>query len=178
MLDALPAIVAMVGLVGAVSVLLLAWRSRALAWRHALSLTAADAMLLVALGGIGLLTLGPPVLPQPDRINLVPFRDQIWALQGLVDPALAAAMLVANVLLFVPLGLALAFRFPGSSTRTLVAAAVLVSIGIESAQALMNVGRLADVTDVLANGAGALLGVGPGRAIRAVGRSRLEAPNR
>lgn len=170
MLDALPPIIAMVALVVAVSGLLLAWRSRALAWRHALSLTAADAMLLVALGGIGLLTLGPPLSPQPDRVNLLPFRDQIWALQGLVDPSLAMAMLVGNVLLFVPLGVALAVRAPDRGMWTLVAVATGVSLAVEVAQALMNLGRLGDVTDVLTNALGALFGVLLGRMLRAPGR--------
>lgn len=171
-LDALPPIIAMVGLVAAVSVVLLAWRSRALAWRHALTLTASDAMLLIALGGIALLTLGQPIHPQPDRVNLVPFRDQIWAVQGLVDPSLATAMLIGNVLLFVPLGLALAIRLPGGGAWTLVAVAVGVSIAVEATQALMNMGRLADVTDVLANAVGAALGVWFGRAMRVPGQPR------
>jgi glycopeptide antibiotics resistance protein len=37
--------------------------------------------------------------------------------------------------------------------------AALVSIGVEAAQAVMNVGRLADVTDVMANTGGAAIGV-------------------
>ena len=172
MLDALPPIVAMIGLVAVVSVVLLAWRSRALAWRHALTLTAADAMLLVSLGGIALLTLGQPIHAQPDRVNLVPFRDQIWAVQGLVDPSLATAMLIGNVLLFVPLGLALAIRFPGRGAWVLVAVAVGVSFAVEATQAVMHMGRLADVTDVLTNAVGAALGVWFGRAIRLLGRPR------
>ncbi|HSM38609.1 MAG TPA: VanZ family protein [Candidatus Limnocylindrales bacterium] len=177
-LDALAPIIAMIALVGAASIVLLAWRSRALAWRRALSLTASDAMLLMALGGIGLLTLGQPLQAQPDRINLVPFRDQIWAAQGLVDPALAMAMLIGNVLLFVPLGMALAFRWPGRGTWTLVLLAAGVSGAVEATQALMNVGRLGDVTDVIANTAGALLGVLPGRALRAGGMALIAVHRR
>ena len=177
-LEALAPIIAMIALVGAASIALLAWRSRALALRRALSLTASDAMLLVALGGIGLLTLGQPLQPQPDRINLVPFRDQIWAAQGLVDPALAMAMLVGNVLLFVPLGMALAFRWPGRGTWTLVLLATAVSVAVEAAQALMNVGRLGDVTDVIANAVGALLGVLPGRVLRAGGVALIAVQRR
>ena len=158
-LDALPAIVAFASLIVALSLALAAWRARSAGWRAALGSTMPDAMLLVALGAIAVLTLGEPMGPQPDRINLVPFRDQWWALQGVVDPALAVVTLVANVLLFVPLGAALAARHPEAGAGRLVLWAAAVSIGVEAAKGLMNVGRLADITDVMANTAGAAIGV-------------------
>lgn len=158
-LDAMPAILGMAAVIGAASLLLAAWRARSGGWSSALSTTVADAVLLVALGGIAVLTLGDPMGPQPDRINLIPFRDQWWALQGLVDPNLATATLVANVVLFVPLGAALAARFPAASTWSLVLLAAGVSLAVEAAQALLDIGRLADVTDLLTNTAGAAIGV-------------------
>jgi hypothetical protein len=158
-LETLPAMVGFAGLIVGVSLALAAWRARRAGWRAALGSTMPDAMLLVALGAIAALTLGEPVGGQPDRVNLIPFRDQWWALQGIVDPALAVATLVANVLLFVPLGAALAARHLGVSAGRLVLWAAAVSVGVESAQGLMNVGRLADITDVMANTAGAAIGV-------------------
>ncbi|HEX6128082.1 MAG TPA: VanZ family protein [Candidatus Limnocylindria bacterium] len=158
-LDALPAIVAFASLIVAISLALAASRARRAGWRAALGSTMPDAMLLVALGAIAVLTLGDPMGPQPDRFNLVPFRDQWWALQGVVDPALAAATLVGNVLLFVPLGAALAARHLEVGAGRLVLWAAAISVAVEAAQGLMNVGRLADITDVMANTAGAAVGV-------------------
>jgi glycopeptide antibiotics resistance protein len=124
-------------------------------------------MLLTALAAIAVLTLGDPSGPQPDRINLLPFRDQLWALQGQVEPAIAATTLVANVALFVPLGAALAARHSETSGWRTVGMAAGVSVAVEAAQAVMNIGRLADITDVLANTAGAALGVALWNAVSA-----------
>jgi hypothetical protein len=158
-LDALPAMVAFMALTAVVALGTAAWRARRDGFRAALADTVPDGVLVIALGAIAILTLGDPMGSQPDRVNLIPFRDQWWALQGLIDPVLATATLVANVLLFVPLGAALAARHPDASGRRLVLLAALVSIGVEAAQAVMNVGRLADVTDVMANTGGAAIGV-------------------
>ncbi len=158
-LQALPAIAAFVALTVGVALGVVAWRARRESWRDALRATIPDGVLVIALGAIAILTLGDPMGPQPDRINLIPFRDQWWALQGQVDPALATATLIANVLLFVPLGAALAARHPDMTGWRLVLVAALVSIGVEAAQGVMNIGRLADVTDVMANTAGAAIGI-------------------
>ena len=158
-LAAIPAILAFGALTLAVVLALIAWRARRRGWRAALGATAPDGVLVMALGAIAILTLGDPMGPQPDRVNLIPFRDQWWALQGLIDPALATATLVANVLLFVPLGAALSARHPEVGGWRLVVVAAGVSIGVEAVQGVMDTGRLADVTDVLANAAGAAIGV-------------------
>ncbi len=170
-LDALPLIVGMTLLVGVVALALAAVRAHSRGWRTAARATVPDAVLLVALGTIAILTLGDPMGPQPDRINLIPFRDQFWALQGEIDPALATATLLANVVLFVPLGAALAARFPVSSGWALVAVAAFISLTVEGAQAVLDLGRLADVTDVLANSAGAAVGIAAWSSISAGGRS-------
>jgi glycopeptide antibiotics resistance protein len=158
-LDALPLILGMALAVAVVALPLGAWRARSGGWGAAARTTVPDAVLLVALGIVGILTLGDPMGPQPDRINLIPFRDQFWALQGEIDAALATATLVANVVLFVPLGAALAARFPAASGWGLLAVAGFVSLTVEGAQAVLDIGRLADVTDVMANAAGAALGI-------------------
>lgn len=157
-LAAVPAFLALAALIAAVSLAIAWWRARRAGWRPALAETFPDALLLVALAAIAVLTLGDPMGPQPDRINLVPFRDQLWAIAGQVEPGIAAATLAANVLLFVPLGAALAARHPERSGWWLVAVAAGISLAVECAQAIMDIGRLADVTDVIANAAGAALG--------------------
>lgn len=169
-LAAVPLIGIVAAIVGAASLILAAWRARSSSWRSALGVTLVEAMLLLALAAIVVLTLGEPMGSQPDRVNLVPFRDQWWALQGQVDPALGTATLAANVVLFIPLGAALAARFPGASAWGLTLVAASVSVSVEVAQAALDSGRLADVTDVMANAAGAWLGVLLWRALAAGGK--------
>jgi glycopeptide antibiotics resistance protein len=169
-LYALPLIVAVALTAGLIAVPVMALRARGRGWRAAWRATVPEAVLLVALGTIAILTLGNPMGPQPDRINLIPFRDQFWALQGEIDPALATATLIANVVLFVPLGAALSARFPASSGWGLVAVAAFVSLTVEGAQAVLDIGRLADITDVLANSFGAAVGIAGWNATRAGGR--------
>jgi glycopeptide antibiotics resistance protein len=169
-LDALPLILGIVVVVGLLALPVAAWRARAIGWRRAIGATLPGAVLLVALGTIGVLTLGDPMGPQPDRINLIPFRDQYWALQGQIDAALSVATLLANVVLFIPLGAALAARFPRASGWGLVAVAAFVSLTVEGAQAVLDIGRLADITDVLANSFGAAVGVAGWGAMTAGGR--------
>ncbi len=169
-LDALPQILGLAMLVAFVALTVAAARARARGWSAALRGTLPEAVLLLALGTIAILTLGDPMGPQPDRINLIPFRDQFWALQGQIDPALATATLLANIVLFVPLGAALAARFPEASGWGLVAVAAFVSLAVEGAQAVLDIGRLADITDVLANSAGAAVGVAIWGAVAAQGR--------
>ncbi len=155
LLDTIPGVVAMLGLVMLGSLLLASVRGRA-RWRSA----AADGLLLAALGLVVLFTLLPARLgEQPDRVNLLPFRDLIWAMQGRVDLGLAIAGLLGNLALFVPLGLALAVRHPARPTLQLIGAGLAVSVAVEAGQALLNIGRLADVTDLLLNTLGAAGGI-------------------
>jgi len=64
----------------------------------------------------------------------------------------------ANLLLFVPLGVYLALLAPRWSRWGLAALAVGLSAGFEAAQYVLAVGRT-DVTDVIVNTAGALVGM-------------------
>jgi glycopeptide antibiotics resistance protein len=157
-LAAVPGFLWLAGLIALLSAVLAWWRARRLGWRAALGATLPDTTLLVALAAIAVLTLGQPLDPQVERVNVIPFRDLLWALDGQVEPMVAVTELVANVLLFVPLGSALAVRHPGASTWWIAGVAAAVSLAVEVAQAIMNTGRLADVTDVVANTSGATLG--------------------
>ena len=137
-LDSVPAMVAMVGLVAGASLLLLGWRVRSRSWRAAASTTLGDAALMASLGLVALLTLtAAPIGAQPDRVNLLPFRDQLWALEGRLDATIALATLLGNVALFVPLGVALAARSPARRGWMLVLLGMAVSVGVELVQALL-----------------------------------------
>ncbi|HEX2194595.1 MAG TPA: VanZ family protein [Candidatus Limnocylindria bacterium] len=167
----LPGIAGMALIIAAACIGLVGWRAAADGWRIAMAETLPDALLLAAVGAIVVLTLGAPAANQPEGINLVPFRDILWAAQGKVDPMLAATTLAANVLLFVPLGILLAARYPGASRWLLTALAAIVSLMVEGGQAVLETGRLADVTDLVANTAGAALGIGLRHALAAGGGS-------
>jgi glycopeptide antibiotics resistance protein len=157
-LAAVPGFLWLAAMIALLSGIIAWWRARRLGWRAALNATLPDTVLLVALAAIVVLTLGRPLDPQVERVNLIPFRDLLWALDGQVELAVAVTELVANVLLFVPLGSALAVRHPGASTWWIAGVAAAVSLAVEVAQAVMDAGRLADVTDVLANTIGAAVG--------------------
>ncbi len=97
----LPGIAGLAVVIAAACIVLVGWRAVAVGWRVAMTETLPDALLLAAVGAIVVLTLGAPAANQPEGINVIPFRDELWALQGRVDPALAVSTLAANVLLFV-----------------------------------------------------------------------------
>ncbi|HEY1532198.1 MAG TPA: VanZ family protein [Galbitalea sp.] len=81
------------------------------------------------------------------RINLVPFSFGSDA--SLFEP-------VSNVLLFVPLGLLL--RSFGWRLLAVVGTGLAVSLIIEVTQYLVNMGRTADINDLVENTIGTLLG--------------------
>jgi glycopeptide antibiotics resistance protein len=78
-----------------------------------------------------------------------------------------------NLLLFVPFGLFLGLLAPWWSWRRLAGIAVVVSLAFEATQFVLAIGST-DVTDVLVNTAGALIGFG----IVALARHRLPAGGR
>jgi len=105
----------------------------------------------------------------PNTINLVPLREHTRAnvclLDGCPDVAKSARFLfidvAGNVVVFVPIGLALAGALAGLSNRRrlwmAVALCAALSIGIELFQ-LTIPSRATDVDDVLFNTVGAALG--------------------
>jgi glycopeptide antibiotics resistance protein len=136
------------------------WRARERRFLVAAARTGRDVALLVALALIATLTFAPleeevPRLP----VNLLPFRDQLLALQGQIEMGRALSELAANVVLFVPLGIALAWRWRRPSVRAVALWALAVSVAVEAGQAVLQTGRQADVTDLLANVSGAVLGL-------------------
>jgi glycopeptide antibiotics resistance protein len=121
-------------------------------------------LVLVWLAGVAVLTLRPGS-GLGMRLNLVPI---------LFDGPGSAVDAVLNVAVFVPFGLLLAaaaVRF-----RTTLAAALAITLTIEITQYISDVGRTADINDVLTNVAGASLGWAVARAIRAVATRVARAP--
>ncbi len=120
----------------------------------------ATAAVLLAMVGVAMATMAPVHAPRPDVARRL-----------ILDPLLGASNgyghmvwrpLVANVALFVPLGALTAARFPGRGWRVL-GALIALSIAIEAIQYLAATGRIANMADVLANSAGAGVGIGLNR---------------
>lgn len=130
---------------------------------------AATALLLVAgsvaVAGIAELTLfGRAGLGAGPRVELDPLVGaRGWS-------GIAWRPVVDNVTLFVPLGAVLAALWCRRSWGTVLAVAVAVSVGVELFQWGFPTGRIANSADVVANGAGALLGIVLARAAGACRR--------
>ena len=153
----------------AVALLLIAFfligrRSRSMTRRAAVLQTLLDIFLIAAVGAVLMLTLRPGHgLGELAQFNLIPFRDVISAVMtGSPQAEYVLINVLGNLALFLPLGLAMALRWPQLALRRGVTALVLFSLGIELAQ-LTLAGRLADVTDVLTNAAGGAAGIVLGR---------------
>lgn len=135
------------------------WRARDRSLTEAARRTGRDLALVIALVLIAMLTIAPIAGDAGDLpVNLLPFRDQLLALRGQIQMSRALTELAANVVMFVPLGVAVAWRAPGRTVWWVAGVALIVSLVVESVQAISALGRQADVTDVLANVVGALVG--------------------
>ena len=92
-------------------------------------------------------------------MNFRPFSDLFRALDlSRAHVGIAVGNLLGNVLLFVPLGLALALRYRGIGLLGSLALGAGVSFAVEAWQAVSGTGRNADVTDVLMNTLGVAMG--------------------
>jgi amino acid transporter len=140
--------------------LLFAWRRRRSEWRDALNRTGSETLLVASVALIVIATLLTPQLPGAGQrtILLEPFWDLREALAGRQVLARAIAEMIGNVLLFIPLGVAIVLRWPALGLTAATGAAVAISLVVEIGQALLADGRMTDVTDVLMNGIGALIG--------------------
>ena len=120
----------------------------------------------VALAGIAELTLfGTQGLGAGPRVEL----DPVVGARGW--SGIAWRPVVDNVALFVPLGAMLAASWCRRSWVVVLVSATTVSVGVETFQWAFPTGRIANSADVLANAAGALLGIVLARALGAC-RSR------
>lgn len=158
-------------------------RDRGLTLRRTIREAGADVLLALSLFAILALTVLPewnPGVPASGR-SLVPFEDLLRSLRPdmpsyAVD--LAVGNIVANVLLFLPFGFALGLRFPTTPIWRLIALCLLLSVSVELVQLVGHLGRSADVTDVLTNVTGGMIGMAIARAVvRLARRARRSGPS-
>ena len=153
----LPIALAVVILVG---VLLFVIRSRRGSAAEAARTTALDVGMLFWLGLVLLLTV-VPYGHEDERppIGFIPFLDAIQRVANNQSyPSAELEDIVANVLVFMPLGIGAALRWGRQwMTRAILGAAAL-SFCIELTQAIEATGRFASATDVVTNTTGAALG--------------------
>lgn len=150
----------------AVWVPLALWRSRTASRRAAVASAAVDMALGLSLIAIGIAGLRPGIgLPGGfEQWNLVPFRDLARAIDGRPwGLAEAVVGVVGNLVLFVPWGFLFALRFRDRSWRTLLVVTLVIAVSVELWQAVTATGRSSDVTDIVVNTAGGLVGYGLGR---------------
>ncbi|WP_111721258.1 VanZ family protein [Homoserinimonas sp. OAct 916] len=111
------------------------------------------------LGFVGWITLGPA--PYDDRTAGILARvlelfsrhaSTEWITFNLIE-------FVANIAMFVPVGVFFVLLFGRRQWWLAIVFGVLVSVGIELAQHFWLPTRVADVRDVIANGAGTMIGV-------------------
>jgi glycopeptide antibiotics resistance protein len=106
-----------------------------------------------------LVTVVPVGLTGHPPIGFIPFLDALDRIErGLTTPTGEATDIVLNVLLFMPIGAWAAVRLGRRWMAAAIIAGAVLSIGIETAQALEGVGRFASATDVLTNTIGTALG--------------------
>jgi glycopeptide antibiotics resistance protein len=87
-------------------------------------------------------------------LNLIPLKGSIER-----DGMLAYGQIVDNVLIFVPLGIYLCALKPSWSFTTKTLTIIGTTVAFETIQYVFAIGR-ADITDVLANTLGGLVGIG------------------
>jgi VanZ family protein len=118
-----------------------------------------DLAVLVALGIVVIATLlTTSGRDEPPQLRLLPLANLIDAIAGHGSLRGALAEMLANVLLFAPLGMALSWRFPSLGVVRITLATLAVSVGVEVLQAVEQAGRWASTTDVLMNALGGMIG--------------------
>ncbi len=144
----------------------LAWHARRGRMHRAMRMAVADALLVMSVLVILRVTL--PSTDPPNELDpwtWMPFEDLIRAWPSDRARAIILGQMGANVLLFVPFGLALVLRERRVPLWRVTLVSAAFSIGIEVLQGLASNGRAADVTDVLMNTLGGICGWVLGRAL-------------
>ncbi|MFL6136308.1 MAG: VanZ family protein [Frankiaceae bacterium] len=151
--ERLPGLLVAGAVLGAIAVVLLRWLS------GSGRLVAARRIALVLLAGWLLLTAWATLGGHPQQwvaprsyVNLRPFASFTS------ESARSTSELVANVVLFMPLGALLPFVVRRHRLLAVLAIALLLSAGIECFQYASHDGRFADIDDVILNVSGALAG--------------------
>ncbi|HET7182925.1 MAG TPA: VanZ family protein, partial [Candidatus Limnocylindrales bacterium] len=144
---------------------LAAWRS-ARSERGAVAYSLLDAGIVMWVVFLLVGTMSPSAPTSTDTLNLVPFNYFLRGLDlGGVDLRNSMFDVVANVAVFVPLGLLIGFRFERPALLEWTVGIACLMIAIEVAQAYV-LRRSGDITDVITNTIGAGLGLALGRALR------------
>lgn len=147
--------------VGVLLLVLRALRRRDGRATSAVAAIVAVVALCVVLAGIAELTLfGTQGLGADPRLEL----DPVLGARGW--SGIAWRPVIDNVTLFIPLGALLAALWCRRPWPTLLMLAVMLSVAVETFQWAFPTGRIANSADVLANSAGALVGILLARAIR------------
>ena len=171
----LVAVLALTPIVMAALIVIL-WRSRTRSWRAASMPVARGVAIPLAVVGVLIFALRPNQFPLTDMyVNLEPFRDLRTSLESnsLVD--IAIKNVLGNAAMFVPVGVAAAFAFPGGRLLGVLVATTCLSVMIEVAQTLPVIARSADVTDVIMNAVGAAIGFAVVRRLIRMNRRRVES---
>ena len=179
LIGAIPELLLVAAAVAAASAVVVGARSRRMSMRDAIAATLPDAALGLSAALILVLTLrpGPEFEGERTTLNLVPFREQYLDWTQRAGPLAAVAEAVGNLAVFVPLGAAVAWRFGRLRGRDAAIGFVAFSLAIEVAQLLFGQRRTADITDLLLNTSGAMLGFGFGaRRWRVSRRDSLQRP--
>ncbi|MFC9995544.1 VanZ family protein [Nocardia sp. NPDC127526] len=91
------------------------------------------------------------------KVILVPFRDLIATVMEASTNTVV--QIVANTILFIPLGFCLPLRFPWfAGVFRMFAVGAALSAALETAQYVFDLGRYSSIDDVLMNAAGAGIG--------------------
>lgn len=142
----------------------------------ALGIALADGLVAVSLAAILAVGLRPSYGIEAS-MNLIPFQSLLGALRsGPYDVLIALVNLAGNFAIFVPLGAAVVLRRPGTGRLALVVATAILSITVELAQSLLNIGRAADIDDLIMNSLGGLSGFELGRRLLPIARGLWPRP--
>jgi len=158
--DAVERLLPVLLILAVAAAVLLAWRLAREPGRrqHAVDETLRDLALAAAIAAIVVVTLLTPSRFGDDAdIELIPFVDLVRALAGRYSLRNALIGTIGNVVLFIPFGMALRWRWPSLSVVAVAGCALALSAGVEVAQATLG-GRWANVTDVITNTAGGAIG--------------------
>jgi|SRR5919198_5462516 glycopeptide antibiotics resistance protein len=109
---------------------------------------------------IAVMTLRPGHEVEPGtNWQFIPFQDLIDSFRdGPASIRLAIADIIANVLLFLPFGAALVVRWPDLRLSRIVLVGAVFSAIVETIQGVVDIGRTAQLTDVLMNVVGTGVG--------------------
>lgn len=121
---------------------------------------AARLLLVLGLAVAAAFTLGTRRTAEIDLFAAL-LRDTVATLTPFALDQLSVSRVefVANILLFVPLGLVLPPAFPRAPLSLLLVLPASLSLGIEVAQKLFVAGRTPDAADVLSNATGGAVGI-------------------